>query len=182
MRDPKEPPLDMAVRGANRGQAFLRHGPNNLMPMMAIVVVFCSRNTREGNCRRERHADKSAKPAHFDLVEAIGHHQPEDSRPVPAPIQTISIVGRAASKCQLQSKRTGGKGLDPKTRALALADLDAPEQQGNHGVDPRGQLRIVPFIAMGGMVETCYGVKDRRRGGFGVGDLKGALLDAVDEN
>jgi hypothetical protein len=67
MRDPKEPPLDMAVRGADRGQAFLPLGPNNLMPMMA-VVAFYSRSDRKSHRRCEYHAGQQHKPVHLCLV------------------------------------------------------------------------------------------------------------------
>ena len=44
------------------------------------------------------------------------------------------------------------------------------------------QLRIAPFLGMGGMMEAAGGVENRPRGGFDVGDLESALLHAVGQD
>src|SRR5215216_5397318 len=66
---------------------------------------------------------------------------------------------------------------------LALARrFEAPEQQRQQCVDPRGKLRILPFVGMGGMMVAGGGVEHRARRGLGVGDLEGALFDAVGQD
>src|SRR5947208_14971153 len=58
----------------------------------------------------------------------------------------------------------------------------APQQKRQQRVDPRGLGRIVPLVGMGGMVIARGGVEYRARGDLGVGDLEGALLDAVGQD
>ena len=68
-------------------------------------------------------------------------------------------------------------------RELALARrFQALQQKRQQRVDPRGLGRIVPLIGMGGMVIARGGVEYRARGDLGVGDLEGALLDAVGQD
>src|SRR6266849_3050599 len=75
------------------------------------------------------------------------------------------------------SRRMKAAGLEMH---LALARrFQAPEQQGQQGVDPRGELWIAPFLGMRGMVEAAGGVEKRSRRSLDVDDLKHAVFDAI---
>src|SRR6266513_4912465 len=66
---------------------------------------------------------------------------------------------------------------------LALARrFQALEQQRQQGVDPGGELRIVPFVGMRRMMETDGGVENRARRRLDVGDVESTLLDALGQN
>src|SRR2546429_9730354 len=60
--------------------------------------------------------------------------------------------------------------------------FQAPEQQRQQRVDPRGQRRIAPFLGMRGMMEADSGVENRARRRFYGGDMERALLDAVGQD
>src|SRR5438874_12546002 len=81
------------------------------------------------------------------------------------------------------SRVSNHAGPDRLWRELALARrFQAPEQQRQQRVDPRGLGRIVPLVGMGGMVIARGGVEYRTRGHLGVDDLEGALLDAIGQD
>src|SRR5882672_10736899 len=71
---------------------------------------------------------------------------------------------------------SGRDSLTPTRRFQSL------EQQRQQGIDPSGELWVVPFVGMGGMMETDGGVENRARRGLDVGDMERALLHAVGQN
>src|SRR5665213_1908360 len=78
--------------------------------------------------------------------------------------------------------RHGGISSAQENHSAPARGFQALKQQRQQSIDPRRQLRVAPFLRMGGMVEAAGGVKQRARGWRDIGDLEYALLDAFGED
>src|SRR5690349_9194467 len=91
-------------------------------------------------------------------------------------------LSRPSTSLMQHGRKTWMPGTRPGTTSHMLTPLisalarcfEAPQQQGQHRVDPRPKLGIVPFLGMGRMMEADGGFEQRARRDLGIGNLEDA--------